>query len=70
MAQRGIINRLLEDGEHYHPEGGVLLKGRVVYRYTGYTYGAMDPGSEAVSDEPDKTPAYQVPPDAVTWDEV
>lgn len=39
--------------------------GRVVYRYHGITYGCISDGGIAVTYEPDKTPFFELPIDAL-----
>lgn len=39
--------------------------GSVVYSYTGATYGCVGPDGLAVTLEPDTTPFFQVPRDAI-----
>ncbi len=67
MKKRGVLNRAVTKEECPWLNKD-LKKGKVVYKYTGYTYGCIGRGV-AVSDKPGKTPFYEVPHSAVTWDE-
>jgi hypothetical protein len=46
-----------------------LSKGREIYEYCGSTYGCISELGIAVSDQPNMTPYYEVPADAVSWNE-
>jgi hypothetical protein len=63
--RKGRLTRKLTTKEYpWLPKD--LEKGTVVYRYFGYTYGVIGSGI-AVTLQPDKTPFFEVPADAVEW---
>ena len=68
MASRGKLSRdlLMEDHPWLKKD---LRGGHQVYRFSGYTYGVISPGGVAVSEEPGENPFFEVPHDAVDWDE-
>ena len=66
MSLKGVMNKTLcVDDYGYLP--GCIVKGKVVYKYTGYTYGLISRDGVAVSDQPGETPFYEVPGDSVDW---
>ncbi len=66
MSKQGVLVRDVTTEECDWLDAD-LEKGKVVYRYDGYTYGVIGRGI-AVSDVLDQTPFYEIPRDAVKWD--
>ncbi len=66
MSKKLVVSRMVipeEDGE-WIPR--VFWPGEFVYEYTGHTYGCIDyRNGIAVSIEPDETPFFQFPIDAL-----
>lgn len=58
-----VVTWDLSAEENY--SGQALAKGQIVYRYRGCTYGCIPPDGEAVTFEPDITPFFEVPADAL-----
>lgn len=67
MYRKGVLVRDIARSECPWLDGN-LPKGKVVYGYINHTYGCIGPGGIAVSDEPDKTPFYEIPTSAVSWE--
>ena len=65
MAKRGILTRDLTEQESSED----IKKGAVVYRFGGCTYGCIGRNGIAVSDKPDEYPFYEIPKNAVNWEE-
>lgn len=68
MALKGKINRKLSAKEYVWLKK-TLKKGKVVYLYTGQTFGCVSDDGVAITRKPDKTPFFEVPRDAVDWDD-
>lgn len=66
MARKGLLKRAVTTKECPWL-GKNLKKGKVVYEFNGYTYGCIKSGI-AVSDEPDGPLFYEIPRNAVEWD--
>jgi hypothetical protein len=66
MARKGKLTRLVTT-EECPWLGQNLKKGKVVYEFNGCTYGCIASGI-AVSDKPDANPFYEIPHNAVKWD--
>lgn len=48
---------------------GNLKKGKIVYEYNGPSYGCRGLNNGVmVSDRPGRTPAYELPEDAIEWE--
>ena len=65
--QKGTLNKDLKKKD-YPWLSKSLKKGKVVYKYSKYTYGCISKNGVAVSDEHDKEPFYEVPNDSVDWE--
>ena len=67
MAKKGILTRdLLKQEFSWLVED--LEKDKVVYRFSGCTYGLIGRNGIAVSDKPDEDPFYEIPKNAVDWE--
>lgn len=67
MQRKGMLNKDVTKKECPWLDKD-LKKGKVVYEYTGYTYGVIGRMGVAVSDQSGKGPFYEVPCSAITWD--
>ena len=65
-ARRGVLKRPLTSTEcPWLTED--IQEGKVVFLYTGHTYGCVSHAGIAVTDKPDEDPFYEVPRDCVEW---
>lgn len=64
----GKITRDLNNNEDYAGYDDVLTKGTLIYSYSGATYGCVSRDGEAVTMKAGETPFFEVPADAVEWD--
>lgn len=64
---KGIINREITQKECPWLEKD-LQKGKVVYKYNGYTCGVIGSNGIAVTEQPDETPFFEVPESAIDWE--
>lgn len=65
MNQAYKVTRTIDSREQpWMRDDDVIAHGEVVYKYTGCTYGCIGAGV-AVSRQPDKTPFFEIPRDAI-----
>lgn len=65
-TKAGLLNRDI-NVEKYSWLDKDLPKGSMVYKYYGYTYGFISESGVAVTDEPGKTPFFEIPKDSIDW---
>ncbi len=67
-VRTGTITRDLNNNEDYTGYADILTKGTIVYSYSGTTYGCISHDGEAVTMKPGETPFFEVPGNAIEWD--
>lgn len=65
MTEGALVRRVTKQECPWLEED--LETGKVVYKYYGCTYYCITPKGIAVTNEPDKTPFYEIPRDSVVW---